>query len=315
MKKNVLTLAAIGVVAALGLTACTSADEATPSPSATLAETGADTAAADAAALESVTWTDGEDMPALEFEAPLSVGDIAVRSIAEGDGDVIEEGSYALLDFVIYDGGTGEQIDSTYTAGAPQALQVAEGSIAPAFYEALLGSQVGAQIVYAAPGTSTDPTAATLIAVTVSSVATALERADGTPVTPADGLPTVTLGEDGAPSIDMSTAGEEPTELVVQPLMEGDGATVSAESQVVVHYTGWLWDGTQFDSSWDRGMSTSFPLTGVIPGWTQGLAGQQVGSQVLLIVPSDLGYGDEGSGDTIPGGATLVFVVDILAAF
>lgn len=53
----------------------------------------------------------------------------------------------------------------------------------------------------------------------------------------------------------------------------------------------------------------------MIEGWSQGLAGQTVGSQVLLIVPSDLGYGDSGSGDTIPGGATLVFVVDILATY
>ena len=68
-----------------------------------------------------------------------------------------------------------------------------------------------------------------------------------------------------------------------------------------MNYTGWLWDGTQFDSSWDRGEPATFALTGVIAGWTQGLVGQTVGSQVLLVIPPDLGYGDQAS-ETIPAG-------------
>ena len=83
---------------------------------------------------------------------------------------------------------------------------------------------------------------------------------------------------------------------------------------MIAHYTGWLLDGTQFDSSWDRGASSSFSLDEVITGWKQGLAGHAVGSQVLLVVPPDLGYGDKDSGK-IPANSTLVFVVDILAAY
>lgn len=82
-----------------------------------------------------------------------------------------------------------------------------------------------------------------------------------------------------------------------------------------MQYTGWLWDGTQFDSSWDGGTSLSFAFVegGLIDGWIQGLAGQPIGSQVLLIVPPEYGYGDVDNGP-IPAGSTLVFVVDILAA-
>ena len=83
---------------------------------------------------------------------------------------------------------------------------------------------------------------------------------------------------------------------------------------VVANYTGWLLDGTQFDSSWDRGEASSFSLDSVIAGWKQGLAGHTVGSQVLLVVPPSLGYKDQKQ-DKIPANSTLVFVVDILAAY
>ena len=99
------------------------------------------------------------------------------------------------------------------------------------------------------------------------------------------------------------------------PRSQGDGPAVEEGDTVTVHYTGWLWDGTQFDSSWDKGSPATFTLADgqLIDGWVQGLAGQTVGSQVLLVIPPELGYGADGN-DTIPGGSTLVFVVDILAA-
>ena len=94
--------------------------------------------------------------------------------------------------------------------------------------------------------------------------------------------------------------------LVSQDLIKGEGAEVKDTQTVVAHYTGWLLDGTQFDST--------FSLDGVIKGWKQGLAGHTVGSQVLLVVPPSLGYGSEAK-DKIPANSTLVFVVDILAAY
>ena len=108
---------------------------------------------------------------------------------------------------------------------------------------------------------------------------------------------------------------EMPTGLVVQPLIVGDGPAVVEGQSITVQYSGWLWDGTLFDSSWEAGYSASFVLAqeSLIDGWVQGLAGQPVGSQVLLILPPELAYGDVAQG-TIPAGSTLVFVVDILAA-
>ena len=96
-------------------------------------------------------------------------------------------------------------------------------------------------------------------------------------------------------------------------LIKGKGAKVSQHAVVSVNYTGWLLNGKVFDSSWTRGQSAEFSLDQVVKGWSQGLAGQTVGSQVLLVVPPSLGYGDQASGK-IPANSTLVFVVDILSA-
>jgi FKBP-type peptidyl-prolyl cis-trans isomerase len=94
----------------------------------------------------------------------------------------------------------------------------------------------------------------------------------------------------------------------------GDGEQPASTSAVVsVHYTGWLVDGTKFDSSRDRGEPTSFPLNRVIPGWTQGVSSMKVGGKRWLIIPSELGYGARGAGGVIPPNAMLIFEVELLS--
>ena len=106
-----------------------------------------------------------------------------------------------------------------------------------------------------------------------------------------------------------------PAELEVQVLSRGDGDLVEAGQDIEVNYLGQSWGGRVFDNSYDRGESISFPI-GVgagRAGWAEGLGGQQVGSRVLLSIPSHLGYGDRGVPQAgIRGGDTLVFVVVIL---
>ena len=93
----------------------------------------------------------------------------------------------------------------------------------------------------------------------------------------------------------------------------GAGATAAPGQHVTVHYTGWLTDGSKFDSSRDRGQPFSFKLGAghVIRGWDEGVAGMRVGGRRMLHIPPALGYGAGGAGP-IPGGATLIFAVELL---
>lgn len=99
--------------------------------------------------------------------------------------------------------------------------------------------------------------------------------------------------------------------LQYKVLKQGDGEKPSAKSTVTVHYTGMFLDGVSFDSSYDRGQPATFPLSGVIKGWTEGLQLMSVGSIYEFTIPSDLAYGDTGNPD-IPPGSTLIFMVELL---
>ncbi len=99
--------------------------------------------------------------------------------------------------------------------------------------------------------------------------------------------------------------------LVFIPVEKGSGASPSADDSVSVHYHGTLRDGTVFDSSRQRGQPVSLSLDGVIPCWTEGVQKMKVGGTAELVCPSDLAYGDSGTGP-IPGGATLMFEIELL---
>ena len=102
--------------------------------------------------------------------------------------------------------------------------------------------------------------------------------------------------------------------LVIEELLVGTGAEASAGQTVSVHYTGWLTNGTKFDSSKDRNEPFEFPLGArhVIAGWDEGVQGMKIGGKRKLTIPPALGYGARGAGGGIPPNATLVFEVELL---
>lgn len=100
--------------------------------------------------------------------------------------------------------------------------------------------------------------------------------------------------------------------LQYEVITEGTGEKPVTSSTVKVHYEGFLINGKKFDSSRDRGEPAQFPLNGVIRGWTEGVALMPVGSRYKLYIPYPLGYGEQGSGDDIPGGSVLIFDVELL---
>jgi FKBP-type peptidyl-prolyl cis-trans isomerase FklB len=100
--------------------------------------------------------------------------------------------------------------------------------------------------------------------------------------------------------------------LQYEVLVEGKGARPTAADTIMAHYKGTLLSGLEFDNSYTRGQPLQIPVSGVIPGWTEALQLMPLGSKWRLYIPSSLGYGDYGAGGEIPGGATLIFEVELL---
>ena len=118
------------------------------------------------------------------------------------------------------------------------------------------------------------------------------------------------------PQVDVPSDQPPSYQLELDDIEVGDGDEAVSGKVVEVHYVGVSWqNGRQFDASWDRGDTFSFPLGAgrVIAGWDQGVAGMKVGGRRRLTIPPHLGYGSRGAGRDIKGGETLVFVVDLVS--
>ncbi len=157
------------------------------------------------------------------------------------------------------------------------------------------------------------------IAIVIALAITSLSACGGKETvaeTTSNGLPAVTANAGEAPTITAPTGtaptGTAPTTLQTQDIIVGTGTEVQASSTLTVHYTLMTWsNGSIVESSWSGGQPATFPLSGVIAGWQQGLPGAKVGGRRLLVIPADLGYGPNGSGPIGPN-ETLIFVVDII---
>lgn len=319
-----IAAAMILVIGLSGLAACSGGGSTPPVPSGSGTSGAVSSAAptvdtaADQAALAAITVTGAPGAkPAIALPSqPFTVTSQVARLVDQGTGDAVADGNLVKLDVLEVSGADGSARGNTWDNGSPIVTTVNASSFFPELYQQVVTAHIGTRILLAAP--TTDSTGATITVVDlleVTSTQAVPARAEGTAVTPPAGLPTVALDGTGKPSLTPAT-GTAPTSLVVQPLIQGTGPAVASGQTVVVTYTGWLWNGTQFDSSWDAG--TTFPVQNigqaqVIDGWNQGLVGQKVGSQVLMVVPPTLGYGATANG-SIPANSTLVFVVDILAA-
>jgi len=271
-----------------------------------------------------VTGAAGE-RPVITVNAPFGVKTSTVDVVNPGKGVKASKGSTITFDYVLVNGRTGEEIETSF-GSEPVSLVLDPKQAEPTLVKSLIGTPTGSRVLVAvAPkdglakaASSNDPTIQkddTLLF--LFDVRQSLKRAEGAAVAPVAGLPTVKLAKNGAPTITMPK-GDPPTNLVAQPLIKGTGPVVTAGQKINVQYTGAIWrDGTVFDSSWRNGKSFNVAIgTGdVIAGWDEGLVGQTVGSQVLLVVPPDKGYGADGQPAAgIKGTDTMVFVVDILGA-
>lgn len=264
--------------------------------------------------------------PKVDFPTPIVTYNSEATQVIAGDGERLTAGQPARVELSIFNGTNGEEIQSTGFEGVGIITMTGESTL-PAVGKALECATVGSRIVIAASPKDAHNSAAIpdlKVAeddsfIFVLDVLDAyLPKANGAPQSPNPGDPVVVTAPNGAPGVTIPQSGgsavEPPEELVVSTLVRGEGEEIEAGSYAVVQYTGVLWDTSKvFDSTWADNAPAVFQLTedSVVKGFLDGLVGQTVGSQVLLVVPPELGYGDAGNG-SVPAGATLVFVVDIL---
>jgi peptidylprolyl isomerase len=249
-----------------------------------------------------VTGDAGEE-PTLAYTPPLTITEASSEVLWRGEGPELQDGGPVLLDYRLERADDASLVEETYSS-VPKPFTLTPEVLSADLYDALSGQTVGSRLLLLLPATSDTSSFESVMVVDVLPT-----RAGGEPVQPREGLPEVTLEDDGEPVI-ATPQGPPPTSLVVQPLLKGAGEQVVEDSTVTVQYAGVRWsDGSAYDSSWTQGGPRSFDLgAGVLPGLAEGLLEQTVGSQVMLVIPPGSGSAVGGEDDT------LVLVVDILAA-
>lgn len=260
--------------------------------------------------------------PTAVFPLPLNGTGIQTKVLIAGEGQTITGNQQVLLHFAAYNGTTGLEVQASEFGTANLIPEMLTADSQPNFCHALSGVNSGSRVAvlldpknaHDGNGIESLDVAATDSLVFVFDVVDVFfSRATGESNPTQAGFPAVILAPSGQPGLQIPNS-QPPTEFARNVLIEGDGAEISIGDSVSVHYSGFLWsEGTQFDSSWDRGEPSTFTVSneGLIEGFVLALEGVKVGSQVIAIIPAEVGYGDAGQGD-IPPGATLVFVIDVL---
>jgi peptidylprolyl isomerase len=323
--RSLPALAAAAVAATLLLAGCAASG---PDPSATGAGSTAAAGCADSgSASKSVTVAgDVGAAPTTTFQGPYSIDTTERSIVTEGDGVELQTGDYALIDFAMYNGSTGKEVYSNFAGSGqqPLVLQVDEKQFLKGIVEAVNCVKVGSRVVAVIPPAegfgdqgNTDlgvSAADSLVMVADVRMSSDVDHATGEDQAPEDGFPSVALDDTAMPTITIPQA-DPPTDLALEVLKKGDGSEVADGDTVMVQYQGVIWrTGAVFDHSWNTRGPVAFGTKDVVKGFSAGLVGQTVGSQVLVVIPPDLGYGAAGNSTAgIQGTDTLVFVVDILA--
>jgi peptidylprolyl isomerase len=319
--KKILAVLAIAPL----LAGCAGSDVATTdSASPTSSPVSFDCAAFEGGAeVESISVPQGFGLqPEAVFPIPLNGDGIQTKVLVAGDGQVITGNQQVLLHFAAYNATTGLEVQASEFGTANLVPEMLTAETQPNFCHALSGVKSGSRVAvlldpvnaHAGNGIESLAVASTDSLVFIFDVVDVfLAKATGESKPVQAGFPAVILAPSGQPGLQIPNS-EAPTEFMRNVLIEGDGAEIAIGDSVSVHYSGFLWsEGTQFDSSWDRGEPSTFTVSneGLIEGFVLALEGVKVGSQVIAVIPAALAYGEAGQGQ-IPPGATLVFVIDVL---
>lgn len=315
-----------------GSSSSSSPSSSAASPSSSSNPTLAEPKPSDAKAVKDIEVTEGKKGKAPDVklpETPMKVAETTLEVLEKGDGKKPADDAYVKLDMAMFSGKDGKRIKGSETySSSPVVLDLNNPGALPGLVKAIKGQPVGTHGVAVMPpkdlfgkkgmpqfGISGEDNL-----VLVYDVRGILpDKAEGKKVEPKEGMPKVDFKADAPADITIPEDADKPKDLVVEPLIEGDGKKVEKGDTVYVHYTGVSWkDGKVFDSSLKQGRAPfSFPVGQgrVIPGWDKAVQGAQVGDRLLVVAPPDEAYGKKGTPDgSIKPNSTLVFSVDILGA-
>ncbi len=324
-----ISAVAAAAALAIALAACSSAagGTKTPSGSPTSIPTVSAACVTSGAASDSVKVSgDFNTTPNVSMDAPLKVSSTQRTVVIEGTGDKAAPGSLVNVSFTLYNGTTGKTVTSTgYGAGRTSPITVDASQVITGLAKTLNCAQAGTRVVGVMPaseafgstGNSQLGIAANQVIVIVADVVSLVPtKAEGDAIAPPAGLPTVTVAANGKPTLKVPAGFKPAATTQIATLVKGGGAVVGPTDTVVIQYQGTdLATGKIFDQTWGAS-PYSGAVNGFVPGFTNAIVGQTVGSRVLvLIAPAD-GYGPQGgnSGAGIGKDDTIAFVIDILAA-
>jgi peptidylprolyl isomerase len=259
--------------------------------------------------------------PTIDFPTPITSKTTQKTTLIKGKGAPLTAGQPVLFEATLLNGADGKVLDKTgYTKDSHNLITLGQPDLA-ALSTGLECSRVGSRVVIATSakdggktgGTAADGKAGSVVFVADITKAF-LAKANGASQSPQSGMPVVVTAPNGRPGITVPQS-DAPKKLTVNVLQAGSGKKIVAGDNVVMKYTGVLWDqaSSVFDSTWTKNQAVLIQIEKgkVVPGFEKGLVGQKVGSQVLLVIPPKDGYGAQGNG-AVPPNATIIFVVDIL---
>lgn len=259
-------------------------------------------------------------VPKVNFANGITSDKIETQVISEGTGPKFQGDQFISIDFIALNGKTGATLSSTSFNGTDAAAQLIKSGQNPDFCHALAGVKEGSRVAVLLPAkfahdgkgnasAGLDADASVIYVIDLRRVY--LQQAVGTVEPAVAGMPTVVRAPNGQPGVTQS--GKAPSQFKKSTLIKGAGAAVAMGDTVTLHYTGVVWGGAQFDSSWSNGSPVQFPMVDgqLIPGFIKAIVGETVGSQVIAVIPPSDGYGATAQG-SIPANSTLIFVIDIL---
>jgi peptidylprolyl isomerase len=323
--RRLLAITVIPLLACLVIAGCGSSKPSASSSSSSSAAANSSNANASVTVAGAFGTTPVVKIPKLNANNKLTV-----KTVIPGTGSTVTKADAMAANFVLYFwSGTSNTLKAnTFT----QNPTVIGGTMLPGLETALIGQKVGSRVLAVIPpaegyGTSgnsqlgiTGSTTLVFVIDVIKSYADTASAFGSQESTGGGSLPTVTAHTGGAPTITIP-ANNPPSGLVTKTLIKGSGPKVVKGQYVIAQYTGYIWRTKKvFDSSWTSGSPFGFVIGAspeqVIPGWDTGLAGQTVGSRVMLVIPPNDAYGSAGQSQAgITGKDTLVFVVDIIDAF